>query len=462
MDTSRSRGSLAAVGTAILVLLLLVGASPAAFAGQSSAEVDPRWLPWFGCWTADNGAGVRTSDWTRGSHMCVVPGSRASAVDIINIVDNRMASRDRIDADGTRQPYSEQGCTGWQRAEWAADGRRVFTRTEAECTDGRTVRSSAVFAFSSAGDWLDVMGVASGDTSAIRTLRYRAGSGLSPALPTSIAASMVAAAGAIGTARALASSAVTIDAVTDASRRADAPVVQAWLIERGQPFELDAKRLVAMADAGVPAAVIDLVVALTFPQEFTLGAARIARAAPERQFGGGGGGGGGLTECRLSGVMSWYGGVDCGWSMFDGPFLASSPFGFACVPSGRTGYDWLRCSGPMRAGYMYDSYGYGYGYPYSYSPWAYSTWYVGQDPFVITSGSGGGGTTTAPAHGRVVNGRGYTQGSSSDPVGSSAPASTPTPSMPSSAPSGSGGSDSPPASSPSPSSGGGERTAHPR
>jgi len=42
------------------------------------------------------------------------------------------------------------------------------------------------------------------------------------------------------------------------------------VIERAEPFTLDAKRLIALADAGVPSGVIDLMVALSYPQAFAI------------------------------------------------------------------------------------------------------------------------------------------------------------------------------------------------
>ena len=46
----------------------------------------------------------------------------------------------------------------------------------------------------------------------------------------------------------------------------DPVVVQTWLAQRGQGFGIDAKRLKALADAKVPANIIDVMVALSYPQ----------------------------------------------------------------------------------------------------------------------------------------------------------------------------------------------------
>src|SRR6266849_3185920 len=74
-------------------------------------------------------------------------------------------------------------------------------------------------------------------------------------------------------ARAAASAPLAIDDVVEASRNVDGAVIEAWLVARGARFALDAKRLIALADAGVSPRVIDLMVALSYPKAFAIDAA---------------------------------------------------------------------------------------------------------------------------------------------------------------------------------------------
>src|SRR5207244_1725794 len=73
--------------------------------------------------------------------------------------------------------------------------------------------------------------------------------------------------------RAAAAVSLATDDVGEAARRVDTSVLEAWLVERGESFTLDAKRLVTLADAGVPTPVIDLMVALSYPKVFAINAA---------------------------------------------------------------------------------------------------------------------------------------------------------------------------------------------
>lgn len=64
---------------------------------------------------------------------------------------------------------------------------------------------------------------------------------------------------------------ITIDDIIDASRNVDTDAVQGWLVASQLEFDgLRAADLIRMEDAGVGTAVIDVVVAVSFPDHFAL------------------------------------------------------------------------------------------------------------------------------------------------------------------------------------------------
>jgi hypothetical protein len=168
-------------------------------------------------------------------------------------------------------------------------------------------------------------------------------------------------------ARAAAAAPLAIDDVVEASRKVQADVLQAWLVERGEPFTLDAKRLIALADAGVPPGVIDLMVALSYPARFAINPA--ARQGERR-----------------AGANSSYQG---------GPATAIALMQPLCAISYlMASYD-----------YCYDSYGRGYRYGYG------NGWYPNGYPIAIVF-SPPSPPSPPRQHGSVVNGQGYSDGSS--------------------------------------------------
>jgi hypothetical protein len=242
--------------------------------------------------------------------------------------------------------------------------------------------------------------------------------------------------------------------IADAVQHTDPAVTQAWLVERGAQFNLDAKKLVQLADAGIPGSVTDVMVGLSYPEHFAL------QAGPGQMLAGGT-----LSARDSARIASQYVNDRC----FDGiDPLWDAPGSFdPCY-----GTHW----GLRSYGY---GYGYGFGYGSGYSPYGlYDNGYY--SPYGYYNGFGGGyysvpvvvvkGDQAPQAHGRVVNGRGYSQGSNSSGTGavpnnSSAPSSRGSSSGSGSSGSGSsssGSSSSGSSSSGSSSSGSGGRTAVPR
>ena len=105
--------------------------------------------------------------------VCVVPGSGASAVDVVTIASGRVTAREHIEANGERQASQRDGCTGWETARWSADGRRLYVKSEHQCASGVTRTSDGLIAITPQGDWLDVISVTMAANTGVRALRHR-------------------------------------------------------------------------------------------------------------------------------------------------------------------------------------------------------------------------------------------------------------------------------------------------
>src|SRR5690348_9624160 len=383
MRTLRDRCLVAASGL-LAGGLLLAAAAPVQ---AQSTQIDPRWQAWVGCWEPVGNEPLAADRSTTAGEMCVTPSaivSNASAIDLASVDNGKILSRETIVANGQHQPLTEDGCTGWQSAVWSPEGRRVYLHSELSCS-GLERTSNGVLAMSPEGELLEVRGVAAGAGSGVRILRYREASS-ARTLP-SVAALLADRSLAVSTARTAAEAPVTTADVIEASKHLDAAVLQAWLVARNQGFDLNGKQLEQLADAGVPGPVIDAMVALSYPNVFAISPSTPAgefRPAPQRVASS-------YTdnEPPTSVIMlDPYGYSPFGWGYF-------SPFGYSAF-----GYP----------GFGYGSYGYGFGYG----------WYPGYNPVVIVRTPTDNTTTS---HGKVVKGRGYTQGSGSSNSGTAAPTS---------------------------------------
>lgn len=341
---------------------LLLVAAPALAQNTS----DPRWNRWTGCWdlvmeNSRDGAPTPTPstrsprsqprDQTR-PQVCVEASPDGSATFKTNVGTQTPITQTVI-ADGKDHPVTEDSCTGTQRAEWSSNGLRLYARAELTCKgDPDTRRVSGLAMLGPDGKWTDVQAVEIGGRESFRVRQYRRADPAVTATP------------------AIGATTFTFDDVKEASAKVSPRALEAALVETRATFNLSSKRLLDLQAAGVPATVVDLMVALSYPDRFV-----IERTAPVDR-----------ATAPLIDDLSTF-----GWG-FAYP-IWSDVYGFYS---------------PLYGAYS----------PYFYSPFAYP--YIrGYNPFyyypggyAIDPGGGGGGASPGPrpsGQGRVVDGQGYTR-----------------------------------------------------
>ena len=364
--------------------------------------------------------------------VCIVPtrdAAATSSVYVLTVAHDTIAARDSISATGSNIARTKDDCTGVENAAWSPDGHRLYLTSNFTCPGDLKRTTSGMFAMSPRGDWVNVQGVTAGGNTAVHTLHYT-DAGIPSMLPSEISDVLHARGIALSTARSAAGAPLTSANVIEASHKLDSVVVEAWIVDRGQSFNVDAKKIVALANAGVPGNVTDAMVAVTYPKAFAVN-------QPDDQSG--------LadieqTQATGSASANGYNSDDARVMMLPGYARYNySPFGYSP-------YDYY--------GYGYSPYGYSpFGYsPYSYSPYgayypgalgyggAYGGWYSSR-PIIVLQGSG-----VSQPKGRVVKGRGYTRspadrnntsgsnGSTASPRPAVAPPSPPPASTPADAP----------------------------
>ncbi len=393
----------------VAAALLAIGTPPPAEAQNTT--VDSRWIAYIGCWKLIG---------PRQTLACVVPAANSGAVDLVTIENSEVVKAEQIVAGGRRLETAHGECTGWQSAEWSAVSDRLYLHSEESCPGWGTRTGSGVLALTREGQLLYIQGSTVGLKTGVHVQRYREITD-SLALPSEVQDALDALQldlTAVSQARATAKAPLALEDLAEASRQVDLDVVEAWLVERGSSFNLDGKRLVSLAKAGIPSRITDLMIALSYPGVFAIDAA--AHRGERR---------GDTTLAYGSGAPM---------------YPVSSSYG-SC------GLEYLPFS--------YDSYycdGFGFGYPYGYG----YDYYQHNYPVIIiftgsSGGGGGGGPSESRSHGRVIHGRGYQEG----PGANADVARWGEPRSSSSTGSSSGAAAAPPASS---SSSGEQRTAKPR
>ncbi len=326
----------------IRAVVALSGLAVMAPAGIGAQMTPSPWEPWVGCWDRAT-TEIATIEATR---VCILPTNSPAVVDLVSVVGENITSRQRLDATAPEHAVEQENCRGTERVN--ATGTRAYLRTTMTCgAQGRLINS--VMAFTATGEWLDVRGVAFGSNVGVRASRYRE----TPAtaqLPAEVVAALRGQPRGMHAARIAATGALRPSDIVEASRYLEIGVLQTWLAERGQGFGLDARQLVALQESGVAPSVIDVMVALSYPEVFALDRTRLGDAPPD-------------TRGEVRG-------------------------------------------GEVFGGGMYDDYGYGYD-PYGYGYGRGMGWYSGRQPVVVVQRPA---DAEAEDHGRVEKGRGYVSG----------------------------------------------------
>jgi hypothetical protein len=418
---------------ALLAAVALV--TVAATAAAQTNSVQSRWDAWLGCWKAAELTTASVSAPAAARPLvCVTRTSLSSAVEIATLQNGAVVARDTIDASGQQRAVSAQGCTGWERAQWSGDARRVYVRSELTCGSGLKRTGTGILAISPAGEWLDVQGVSVGSGSGVRVTHYidapPSPADVLPAVPGASVGRQLA----TSTARTAAGGALDVAAIVEAVKQVDTAVVQAWIVERGARFKLDVKHLVALADAGVPGSVTDVMIGVSYPEHFALNQRPAGVWVADAD----------LTPLDSARLVSRYLTERC-FGVTDPTWYTPGIYDPCGSRFGYRGYGYGQ--------YGFSSYGYGRGYPlYGYSNFGYSGYYGA--PIVVVKGS-------ETPHGKLIKGVGYTSGSSSGTSTSGGSSSTSSRTA-GAGPTGSSGSGSGSSGSSSSSSAGGGRTAHPR
>lgn len=262
-------------GTTWIAILGLAVSSPVAAQDAAGLE-DGRWLPYVGCWVNAEGP--------VGPMTCVVP--EGEGVALLTVEEAEVTDRRVIRADGAERPVEVAGCTGVETARFSSDGYRLYTRAEMTCGENVERETHGLIAMVSRDQWIEVRALGTGDDAVAWVRRYR------PAPQTQIEAAgladRVAVEGSARTlemARAAASARITVEDITEAHARTSAAAVRTWIAEQGEPIRLNADRLVELADAGVSQEVIDVAVAVSFPERFTVDRDDPQRASDRLAYG---------------------------------------------------------------------------------------------------------------------------------------------------------------------------------
>ena len=267
---------------ALVGMSLLLGSPTRAGADENT---DPRWRPWLGCWQLweeqvdrsneqqhvdpecepDKGLAARIGR----TSVCVVPAD--GGITLTASEGSETLIGHQVIADGTRRTIVDGSCRGWEQSEWSRDGHRLFTATELECGEEPPRRVTGVSLMASASIWLDIQHVDAGAYRQLEVRRYTpAVSSEAGTTETEAAPDLTTDPSEIRQARRESAQSPTLGDIVEASGKTTARVVEALLVETQPDLDVDSDALIALDDAGIDHDVIDLLVALSYPEKFVV------------------------------------------------------------------------------------------------------------------------------------------------------------------------------------------------
>jgi hypothetical protein len=347
---------------------------------------DSRWAPWTGCWHVE-------TDATRGgppsrprAQVCVA--ADGPGVTITTTPEGATPMTQHVTADDVARPITDGSCSGTEQSAWSKDGFRLYSRAALTCAAGARRQVSGLSLLAPDGTWIEAQAIEIGDRSSVRVRRFVKDDG-PPATP--------------------ARGRLTIEHVLEASRRVAAPALEAALVEARATFGLTRSALIALDGAGVPSSVIDVMVALTYPQAFAIHPASRADRLTAFPF---------EADPLDAGGLWWPGGPATSAGYFDSAYFLS-PFGYSAFGAypiffGGGGADDGTAGGggspPVTAGRVINRLGYTRLAPRG----------------AEDAGAKGAGTAGTTSGRSTISSRGYTRGSDggASSTGSSAGSST--------------------------------------
>ena len=213
--------------------------------------------------------------------VCVTPVPPNGA-SLVTTVGTQKALDQVVTADGLDRAVDDGECRGTQSAEWSADGLRLFARAQVTCAGDSTPRGVTGLALLAPnGTWLDIQAVDVGGRENVRVRRYRRvldETGAAAVSKPHIAAARL-----------------RLADIKEASAKISPRAIEAALVETNAGFDLTGRDLIGLDDAGVAGSVVDILVALSYPDRFVVERTRDSRAT----------GGGFFSTIRSSSTMDF-------------------------------------------------------------------------------------------------------------------------------------------------------------
>jgi hypothetical protein len=232
--------------------------------------LDTRWLPWIGAWQLVSNTIQESESATKQDYSIEIsPAGDGNAIVMKSYRAGEFQLEKTILADETRRAIQDTDCSGWYKYFWSDTGRRLLFESVSICPGEEPRLISGMSMITKDQVWMDVQRLKYGNDIAISVRKYES-TGKRPLNDGRVVSDES------GRARFPVGFGFSIEEIIELSHKVAPEVIAVALVELRQTFPINSETLARLADENVPSDVVDLMVALSFPQKFTIEQDKIA------------------------------------------------------------------------------------------------------------------------------------------------------------------------------------------
>jgi hypothetical protein len=244
----------------VVLLLLFPGFSQSQ---TNTADAKSSLKPWVGVWTFNDDAALKVvGDSNQKTIVEIMPLSDGKGLEITRKEATQPEVKEWLVLDGTKRPVDASNCTGWQTARWIPEAGIIFSSSEMNCKEAGAFSTSNLKIIVAADKMVDILSLKSGGQTKLATRRLVLERELVPA-----GGSEPAYANTVE--RIAAAAPWKLDRIVQLSKTMDTQLLEAALVEKNVTLDLNSAAAIKdLNKTKLPNEVIDLLVALAFPDKF--------------------------------------------------------------------------------------------------------------------------------------------------------------------------------------------------
>ncbi len=258
-DGGCARNALSAL-LLVALLLLFPGFSQSQ---TNTADAKSSLKPWIGVWIFNDDASTKVlSDSNQKTTVEIQPMSDGKSLEITRKVATQPDVKEWLAPDGTKRPVDASNCTGWQTARLIAEAGMIFSSSEMNCKDAGAFSTTNIKMIVAADKMVDILLLKAGGQTKLAARRLVLDHDVAPAGGSEPAYTNTVE-------RIAAASPWKLDTIVQLSQTMDTQLLEAVLMEKNVKLNLSTTKAIKdLNKTKMPNEVIDLLVALAFPDKF--------------------------------------------------------------------------------------------------------------------------------------------------------------------------------------------------